>query len=285
MPLKHATETFLVFLLGFALLLTGLTVAFLPPLQARFLPWSLAFLVSILYPLILHPFFRNRRADYAFRLLHFLPVLLLLLWLGFSVLGPSQPSIARAERLYRFAWTLPGVILGFSALIAYCLEVMRQRRARLVLLVLLLLSFGMLGVSAESLGWNQRIASVLDAAKPITRLRQWGIASLPGAAQSGSKEQWQMQQRRMDRRSERLARDDADRLNVEGAKDATMRPIAGSAGFQTTSKPPVKPKKPAIIAKKAPKLPPSGFGTEVVIPMALAAYTGVLHMRARRRMP
>ena len=91
MPLKHATETFLVFLLGAVILLTGLLLSTLPDLPAGAVPWTILFVLSILYPLALFALFRRRRADHAFRLLHWFPALMLLLWLGVEIVALEVP--------------------------------------------------------------------------------------------------------------------------------------------------------------------------------------------------
>src|SRR3989338_4009325 len=86
MPLKHFTETFLVVLLGAVIALTGLLAATLPPLPEGALPWGVLFVLSIIYPLLLLPLFQRRRADNSFRLLHWFPAMLLLVWLFSRIL-------------------------------------------------------------------------------------------------------------------------------------------------------------------------------------------------------
>ncbi len=282
MPLKHATETFLVVLLGLIVLLTGCIAAFLPPLDQNPILWGVVFILSVVYALLLHPLFRTRRADNSFRLLHYFPALILLVWFVLEFFRESDPTVARMEELFLWGWTMPAVIVGFVLLAAYCLEVIRQRRARLTFLILLLVPFAVLAVSAQRLQWNPRIVAALRTVEPVTTLRRWGIVQQPSSAQQSSQQQWQMAQRRMERRGERLAQENSS-LQMEGAKDAGLNPIAGSAGTQMNVKGTSTSKHPAVIRKTPPKLPPSGFGTEVAIPLVLACYTGVVHLRAKRR--
>lgn len=278
MPLKHATETSLIFFLGLVILLTGFVEAFLPPITLSVLPWVIAFGLTILYPLALLPLFRSRRADYTFRVLHFFPVLMLLLWLGLELLRPLQPAAGRAEALFLWGWTLPAVVLGFVLLLTYCLEVIRQRRGRMLLLLLLLVPFAALAVSVQRNNWNPRLASILHSTDAFSALRRWSVAQQPSAEQQSSQRAWQEEQRRMQRRADRLAAS-VSSLTVEGARDAANHPILQK--ISPTKKTP----RPAIARTEAPpKLPPSGFGTEVLIPLMLAGYTGVVHRRAKRRM-
>ncbi len=284
MPLKHTTETVLVISLGLALLVTGATIAFLPPLQESYVPWGIAFVASVIYPLALYPLLRSRRADYSFRLLHLMPAIFLLLWLAFEVFGPAQASIARAGALFRWGWTLPAVIIGFVLLAAYCLEVIRQRKLRFSILGLLFLPFLVTAVAAEQYQWNPTIANVL-AMNPVEKLREWGIAQQPSSAQQSSEAEWKAEQEQMAARSARLAQDNTF-LQVEGAKDNNLRPIAGTAGSKKIAQQKSQKSSRPLIARKVPPshLPPAGFGTEIAIPLMLVGYTSVVHLRARKRM-
>src|SRR5438552_2256650 len=94
MPLKHSTETTLIVILAIVTMLTGVACAVLPPPTAQPIPWAILFVATIAYPLALEPFFRQRRADYAFRLLHLAPALMLILWLALTLLAPGRPVLA-----------------------------------------------------------------------------------------------------------------------------------------------------------------------------------------------
>ncbi|KKW38624.1 MAG: hypothetical protein UY85_C0027G0001 [Candidatus Peribacteria bacterium GW2011_GWB1_54_5] len=75
MPLKHTTETLLVFLLGTATVVTGIIIPSLTAPDMGIAPWAIVFVLAIAYPLALSGLFRRNRADYAFRLLHWMPAL------------------------------------------------------------------------------------------------------------------------------------------------------------------------------------------------------------------
>lgn len=281
MPLKHATETFLIVLLGIAIALAAFAARFLPPVVEGWTPWGVAFLVSVLYPLALHPLLRRRRADYAFRVLHLFPLLIFVLAAGLEVLGKLRPEAAAIEEIYRWGWTLLAVGVGYLLMAVYCVRVMRQRRARIVLLLLLFLPFAGFAVSAERLGLNPLIAASIRDPERIPIFRRW-IAQLPGVVSQDAEEQWKLQQQEVERRAERLELEDADGLLLEGVKDADRRPLVSSAvplQGKAMSAP------PALAGSKAPPpgLAPSGFSSEVALPIILAGYTGLLHWRARRR--
>ncbi len=269
MPLKHSTETLLTILLGAVFLLTGFVIAFLPPLKEGFMVWGIAFAASLLYPLLLYPLLRSRRADNAFRFLHFLPALFLLAWFGLQMI-PALPGVARAESAYRFGWSLPLVAIGFLLLIVFCLRVLRQRKLRVILLLLLFVPFAALAVLSEERGWNPMIASVLEDAASWKLPGRFWVASEPTAEQQSSEETWQMQQRRMERRGERLS-SESDEAGSPASTPASSKRLRGSS-------------RPAIAKNTPPpQLPPSGFGSEVMIPLMLAGYTSTVHLRAKRR--
>lgn len=282
MPLKHATETLLVSLLGIAIVFASFAAAFLPDVHVSLFPWIVALIVSVLYPVLLYPLMKSRRADNAFRLLHLFPTLILLLRLGCDLLTPVLPMMERAQAAYRWGWSLPVAMLGFGLIVLFCLRVLRQRRLRITVLLILLLPFAALAIASEQSGWNARIAAVLKQPRRFATIQRW-IAQLPGVVNRDSEEKWRMEQRRMERRAERLRQDDEAALVVGGALDGGNRPLVSSAA-------PVQPRKivekPIIARKKppVPHLPPSGFGSEVALPLVLAGYTGMLHWRARRRM-
>lgn len=162
MPLKHITETTLVAVLGLAMVLTGIVMAILTAMAAPWFLWIAAFIVAIAYPLVLYPHFRERRADYEFRLLHFLPAAFLLLWLLLTIVGNAVPIVAFLRSMLAFAWGLPLVLLGFIFLGLFCVQVMRQSGRRIVALLALFLPFALFGLLGDRFDWNTRIASVIE---------------------------------------------------------------------------------------------------------------------------
>lgn len=162
MPLKHHTETTLVGVLGAAMALAGAAIAVLSWVASPWLLWIAAFFVSLAYPLALYPHFRERRADYEFRLLHFAPAAFLLLWLALTVVASVVPALAGLLSILTVAWALPLVVLGFGLLAWFCVHVLRQWSKRLAILATIFVPFALLGVLGDRFDWNQRVAAVID---------------------------------------------------------------------------------------------------------------------------
>ena len=276
MPLKHATETFLVFLLGLILVITGITMALLPPLYVSFVPWLIAFVLSLLYPLLLYPLLKARRADYSFRLLHFLPSLLLLVWflLEFS---PETSLLTRLHRMYLWGWALPVIAVGFILLAAFCIDVIRERRGRLTLLALLFIPFAAAAVASEQFGWNAQIASLIAHPRMF-------FASGTGStltAQQSSEDRLKMELTRMERRRERLESDVVSSLQVSPARGGALQPLP-SPRVTSRSAPQARPEL-AQSSSSPTRLTKSGPELNALIVAFLAAYCGVIHLRAKRR--
>ncbi|MDD4287354.1 MAG: hypothetical protein PHO20_05155 [Candidatus Peribacteraceae bacterium] len=288
MPLKHATETFLVFLLGVVILLTGLLLPTLPDLPAGAVPWAILFALSVVYPLSLFALFRRRRADHAFRLLHWIPALMLLLWLGIEIVSLEVPRALLAVGWYTWGWTLSAVTVAFILLLSYCLQVVRRRVSRVTLLLLAFIPFvGGALASQQTTHWDRQLASVLWGGEWLTQLEGKQILGvrlagrLPtkqnlSASSDAGEESWreklrQAEQRRREAREKRLA--DSSSLSASSLI-ALVASSQSSAGTGTELKE----------AKTQPaKLPSSGPELGAFVFLMLAGYTGVLHDRARRR--
>jgi MFS family permease len=163
MPLKHQTETALVAILGAAIALAGIVIAVLSWVSSPWLLWIAAFFISIAYPLMLYPHFRERRADYEFRLLHFAPAAFLLMWMALTILSSVIPGLALVRGFLTLAWALPMVAFGFVLLAWFCLSVLRQWPKRLASLAVILLPFALLGIFGDRFEWNRQIAAVIDS--------------------------------------------------------------------------------------------------------------------------
>src|SRR3989344_8257269 len=96
MPLKHSTETLLIIVLGVLLLVTGAILDILPSLPEGTVLWGVAWAGSVAYPLLLYPVLKERRADYSFRVLHFVPVGMLLLWFMLEIVSFYRPQVIHA---------------------------------------------------------------------------------------------------------------------------------------------------------------------------------------------
>jgi len=264
MPLKHGQETWLVFFLGIAMVAAGITAATLPPLPAGAMQWGGAFLLSFLYSLLLHPMLREHRADYAFRLLHWVPMWILLLWLVLQLIGLFVADLEFVVRWMTWGWALPLVTLGFFLLFVFCVRVLRRRRFRVTLLALLFLPFAVLAILSEQpdINFNHRIvAAVWDA--PL-----WNVLQ-----QTSETERDQRQ----------IARDE----------DQEPQAVAGVFGSDTTSAGLLPSTLPTAlqpggtgahirdVASRPNGLPQAGFGWGAISLLLLAGYCGTLHARMR----
>ena len=119
MPLKHTTESTLIVILALVIAVTGLLASTLPSLPEGGLPWAILLVLAALYPILLMPLFKARRADTPFRTLHWFPVAMLLLWFAIEAATLYRPSLGKLQTYYSIAWMLPAVAVGFAALIAY----------------------------------------------------------------------------------------------------------------------------------------------------------------------
>jgi hypothetical protein len=206
MPLKHATETILVCILGLATVLAGIVLSILPPLGLSIVPWLVLFGLTLVYPLVLYPLLRSRRADYPFRLLHFVPACMALLWLVFDVLSSYLLAAEPVLNVYTWGWTFLAVIVAFFLIVWFCLSVIRQRVTRIGLLALILVPFAALAFTAERRQWPDRMASALWPRMGIGS----EIAFVPDAdrntdpSDNADEEEWRAEMRRMDRRNRRL---------------------------------------------------------------------------------
>lgn len=163
MPLKHSTETILVGILGAVMSLAGIVLGVLSAVSSPGFLWIGAFLVALAYPLMLYPHFRERRADYEFRLLHFVPAMLLLLWLLLTVLSGFFPFLAAVRGALMIGWALPLVLIGFALLAWFCVHVLRQWPQRLGMLLAIFVPFALVGLLGDRFDWNVQVASLIDS--------------------------------------------------------------------------------------------------------------------------
>ncbi|MDD5623891.1 MAG: hypothetical protein PHI23_04250 [Candidatus Peribacteraceae bacterium] len=290
MPLKHTTETFLVFLLGVVILLTGLLITTLPDLPAGALPWGVLFVCALLYPLILLLLFRRHRADHSFRLLHWFPAGMLLIWLLLQLLALSKFRLLSVVDWYTWGWTLPATVLAFILLISFCLRVIRRRTQRILLLLLAFVPFVIVAVvSQQSQHWDRDLSAFLwqrDVWKSLEgrSFFGWKVGrSLPTsqnltASTNSSEEAWrelmrlqENQRARAEKRLARLGSGESSAIASEEAEESSIGSLSGTG--QEIREVKTMPR----------KLPSSGPELGFIIILFAALYAGVLHDRARRR--
>jgi hypothetical protein len=195
------------------------------------------------------------------------------------------------------------VTVGFFLLLVFCLQVIRQRARRVLLLALLFIPYATAGFLAEQpqFTFNQRLAALLWGHDI------WGIASLQsgsnliaqGGSQSSalnlapssdpSEERWREALRAFQRRMQ-------DVVSFNGAETGVTTGSTQSAAALVGERiPPQIPELPPSlqrggtgarireVASKPNGLPQSGFGVEVAALTLVGGYCATLHARARRR--
>jgi hypothetical protein len=276
MPLKHDTETAMVFLLGLMIALAGAVAAFLPPVSVTIVPWAIAFVIAIVYPLVWYPIMKERRADYEFRALHFVPALLLLVWLLLDLFVAFRPDWQKLESIFTWGWALGVVAAAFILLALFCVRVIRQWIPRLGLLLLVFVPFVLLGQLSQAHQWDRQVAMLLWDHQAIpdtgTGMLAGGGSSNLAPSSDGAEEQWRAQLRRMERRRERLAEETSSSSvatvasvpTVTTATSGTMIAVVGLPGTSSSS------------VDKPPRLPSSGFGFEgFAVVLAAACCAGL----------
>ena len=300
MPLKHTTETLLVFLLGTATVVTGIIIPSLTAPDMGIAPWAIVFVLAIAYPLALSGLFRRNRADYAFRLLHWMPAILLLLLFLMQAGIRTLPFIASVLDWYTWGWTLPGVATGFFLLVYFCLRVIRRWTKRLVLLVVLFVPFMVGAVASEHYTtWNQEIASVLWEGE-WWKLEKDGaglVAQVDSPSEEASSEKnleasadpveesYRERLRAIENRRERIAarleerhagEEESTGEEEEGEESEEAAPVVE----EVSSAESVSMRE---VSSMPSRLPSSGLSWAAIILTMLGLYTATVHARTRKR--
>lgn len=174
MPLKHHTETAYMILLGVAICVTGLLVAILPHLPVGLPYWVLLAILTFAYPLVLMSTFRTNRADYEFRLMHWFPFGIVLLWMVLELFSGKAELLHVLTLGFFFLWSLPLVALGIAFMIIFALHVIRRRVVRVTLLSLLLAGFTAGAVASEAMNLNDNVQRAVfpENSRAIATLRR-----------------------------------------------------------------------------------------------------------------
>lgn len=244
MPLKHFTETLLVFLLGLLTILVGVAVASLPVLPRGILPWITVFGVALLYPLAIYPILKRDRADYAFRLLHFGPVAIALVWFLTQVASLRFPRILILGGVWTFGWSLIPILILFFLMELFCLHVIRQRSSRSLLLLLLIVPFTAVALSARRIADPDAII-----ASALWRGTWWDLTNETATTVPGSGTEVAFE-----REGVNLSR------SAEPSEEEWRAKIPPSS-----------------------RLPKAGIDPTSLMVAMLAAYTTVVHYRMKRR--
>lgn len=296
MPLKHTTETLLVFLLGTAMVFTGIVIPSLTILEAGIAPWAIVFVIAVAYPLALSRLFRRNRADYSFRMLHWGPAALLLFLLLLQGMVYLLPLMQPVLEWYSWGWTLPGVATGFFLLTYFCLRVIRRWTKRLFLLALVFVPFMVGAVASERYDWNREIASVLWesewwkwegnegglVARVDTPEEALGEKNL-GASVDLGEESYRERLRAIESRRERIAarleqRRLAQSLVGEADIEEGVEEVSATTGGSSSTDVGIRQ------ASSMPStLPSSGFGWAGIVLTMLSFYSASVHAHTHRR--
>ncbi len=283
MPLKHATETLLVFILGLALLIAGVVVHFLPPLPGGLLPWAIAFLASIVYPLVLYPLMRARRAEYALRALHFFPALMLLGWLALQLIAIPLHGLWFLPSILRWGLGIVPVTIGMALLIWYCAEVIRQRNVRMQILGLLFLPFLFLATATERMNLSLPILASIGHSSESSSTSSVQIANLE-PSEHPAEQKWRGVLRQMQRRQQRLLnREDPFAGASEGTLQSSSAPImiaVQSSSSATQSEGTVSSR---TTVDAPPRLSSTGLGLDAFVGLIVAAYGAVMQKQLKKR--
>jgi len=279
MPLKHTTETLLIFLLGTLTVVTGVVIPTLTNLETGIVQWAIVFVLAAAYPLLLSQTFRQNRADYAFRVLHWMPAFLLLIVLLLELLVYAFPSTAFLLSWYAWGWTLSGVAIGFFLLGLFCLRVIRRWTLRIVLLSILFVPFVVGAVASEHFSWNGEIASVLWGGE-WWQLAGGGSGSLLADAEEKNlnasldpvEEQYRDRLRAIENRRERIAERLEERRNETFSVSSVLAINSSAPSVEMRE-----------VSSMPSHLPGAGFDWTLIILTLLGLYTAAVHEKTKQR--
>lgn len=257
-------------LLALVICISGALAALLPPIPEGMKYWAILLTLSFFYPFVLTRTFKSNRADYEFRMLHWFPALIFILWFVLQILSPHLTMLHILTLGFFFLWSLPLVALGIAFIIIFAVHVLRRSRSRITLLVILLSLFTVGALYAEGAGVNPRLqASVFPKNPPTLDALRITLADLRATLglRSGT--------------SGLLAAVSSSQSSLNASSSNFSMPAVFTSSSSRTA--PVLP--PMISDKKPVRLTQSG-------PVELAAvlgatvcafYFGLLHARARKR--
>ncbi len=274
MPLKHHTETAYMIFLALMICISGWFVALLPHVPLGLPYWGIGFIVAVLYPLVLARTFKANRADYEFRLMHWFPAFIFLIWILFEYIGNLFYTLHILHLGFFFLWSLPLVALGIAFLIIFAVHVLRRSTVRITVLSIFLALFTVGAVYAEGTNLNPKIAAVLfspqstlvatttkgaESLLAYVRSFAFPVAVAPETGSGAA-------------RSSIIA---GETSSVASSKSAAAIIAAASSSIHMT---------PPVATLKPHRLPSSGPESIALLFLTLLSlYSIILHTRARSR--
>lgn len=292
--------------LGLAICLAGFAAALLPavPLGTKY--WAILLTISVLYPLVLARTFKTNRADYEFRILHWFPAGIFILWFILQLIGPRVEIIRILALGFFFLWSLPLVALGIAFIIIFAVHVLRRSRLRVTVLSLVLALFAAGALFAEGTGVNSRLQAALfpkevpsfasiktafDNLRASLSLRSGSSGVLVAIGGSSSSEvpntipgsPVKVPSSSSLSSSARTSRSSSS-VTAQVSSFSSSSSFQMPSSFSSSTSKPVTPLPPIIGEKNPGQLANSGPESAAMIGATLlAGYFGLLHARARKR--
>ncbi|MBT3293173.1 hypothetical protein HN512_05085 [Candidatus Peregrinibacteria bacterium] len=290
MPLKHTTETLLIFVLAVSIIVTGMLLQTLQDVPNGIIPWAVIFVIACLYPLSLSRLFRRNRADKSFRLLHWFPAAMLGVWLVLQGIAYLLPSLFVVLDWFVWGWSLPAVTIGFLFIIAFVFKVIRRWSSRLALLLVAFIPFAVGSVANEYFDWSPQMASLLWSSEwlkwqPSTGTGGTELANADvnfEASEDESEEQYRDRLRAIESRRERIERRveerELERIAAESSSDSSTF-VAAVDSSEESSAPSI-----GTTSSLPTRLPSSGFGWSAILVLLAAGYCAALHKKTADRL-
>jgi hypothetical protein len=299
---------------------SGFVVSLLPALPEGLLYWIAGTFVAGLYSLIAHGPLKANRAEYEFRLLHWFPLGIFVAWMILQLLDTRFYFTHILTLGFLFLWSLPLVTLGIALLILFALHVIRRSAVRVTFLSLLLVLFIGGAVAAEAMNYNDNLQAALfppstqlmttikNAARravayirPASNSGSSPIVAVVTSSASSSQSNVQMTASSSSKAVALMSSSRATALSSSAAmmlqssssiaaasSSKMMAQLSSSAAMMASSS--SAHSVPPVVAATVPPprpghLPNSGPESFAVILATLVGlYSGILHIRARKRM-
>lgn len=274
------------FVLALAICAAGVAAALLPPMPLGTSYWVILLVVSLLYPLILARTFRRNRADYEFRLLHWFPAAIFIVWFVFQYIGPTFNLFRILALGLFFLWSLPLVVLGLTFIMLFALHVLRRSHLRVSVLSVMLGVFIVGALGAEASGINERLqaaifpkdARIVDTVRMALESVRASFFSRGGSSSGVLVAVGTSSSMVQDSSRSAIAISSSSQSSASSVSTQSSRSLmASSVPIFSSSVAPVIDRKPEQLPKSGPE------SVAVLGATVLAAYAGLLHARARKR--